>query len=175
GWQSPAWRQLAAARPAIGAPAAPRLLDKNASAKVFAQLAQDYPAGAMAWMHHADWAGPVKVPLDHVEPDMRWMDGADPDHVQDFVQRLKAGKKVKPLLLVKTPSDPLLKLIDGHHRFLAYAEMGLPPRCWIGTVGADHGDWEVMHEYQFHPSAGGAGGTQAALARQLAIWNTAGV
>jgi HK97 family phage portal protein len=131
---------------------------KDAAAKVYEQQAADYPPSAMAWMHHATWKGPVKVPLDHIEPDMQYLDAADPNHVADFVAEIRAGKKLKPVLLVKTPSDPQLKLIDGHHRYLADEQMALPVRAWIGTTATDHGDWETMHEHQFHPSAAAAGG-----------------
>jgi hypothetical protein len=190
GWGSPLWADMDAralpvmagrrAFPGAGG-AAPQILDKNAAAKVFEQVAEDYPASAMAWMHHATWTGPVRVPLEHIEPDMQWMDGADPDHVAEFVERRRKGKKLKPLLLVKTPGDPLLKLIDGHHRYLAEAELGEAPRAWIGTVDADHGDWETMHEHQFTPSAGGGAGRGDGpsaraddLRRRLAAWNAVG-
>lgn len=168
GWDSPAWAQL----PAVPGPRGPvpQVWDRNAAAKVFEQAAEDYPAAAMAWMHHAVWSGPVKVPIDHIEPDMKWMDGADPDHVAEFVKRLKAGKKLKPLLLVKTPGNPKLQLVDGHHRYLAYGEMALPPRCWIGTVDADHGDWETMHDHQFSRGHKGSGPGNTAM-RQMAAWN----
>lgn len=121
----------------------------DAAAKVFQQEATDFPASAMAWMHHATWVGPVKVPLAHVDPEMPWMEGADPDHVQEFVDQRQDGKKLKPVVLVKTPSDPKLKLVDGHHRWLAAAELAEPVRAFIGTVDKDHGDWETMHEHQY--------------------------
>lgn len=178
GWSSPLWAALDAVpapRRALPAGYGPGpVLAKDATAKVFEQVAGDYPPEAMAWMHHASWAGPVRVPLDHIEPDMAWMDGADPDHVADFVKRRQKGKKLKPLLLVKTPGSPKLHLVDGHHRYLAEAELGEAPRAWIGTVDADHGDWETMHEHQLRPSAGGGAGRSDAKARQareMAIWN----
>jgi hypothetical protein len=180
GWNSPLWAALnaaprpRAALPAAGGHAAPALAKKDAAAKVYEQVSRDYPPAAMAWMHHAAWTGPVNVPLDHVQPMMQWMDGADPDHVAEFVQRRQAGKKLKPVLLVKTPGSPMLLLVDGHHRYLAEAELGEPVRAWIGTVDADHGDWEVMHDFQLEPPAGGGAGrgdAQAAQRREMAIWN----
>lgn len=178
GWESPAWRQLAspprrhvpaAAAPAVRQPAVPLILNKEAAAKAFEQQAQDYPPHAMAWMHHAQWMGPVKVPIDHIDPEMDWMDGADPDHVQEFVERRQAGKKLKPVILVKTPGNDKLLLVDGHHRYLAEAELGEPVRAFIGTVDADEGDWTEMHKYQLKPSAGD--GSKAALGRRMAAWN----
>lgn len=138
----------------------------SAAEKAFAQQAEDYPAHAMAWMHHATWKGPVKIPLDHIDPDMKWMDGADPDHVQDFVAKLKAGKKLKPSILVAVPGGEKLHLIDGHHRYLAAAEMGEPLRGLVGTVGQAHGGWETMHDFQQEP--GPEKGTKAAS--DLDIW-----
>jgi hypothetical protein len=179
GWNSPLWAALDAppalrrALPAAPAPALPVLARKDAAARVFEQVAQDYPASAMGWMHHATWTGPVRVPLDHIQPQMEWMDGADPDHVAGFVKRRQAGKKLRPLLLVKAPGSDLLQLVDGHHRFLAEAELGEAPRAWIGTVSEDHGPWESMHEHQREPSAGGGPGRGDAQARmrETAIWN----
>lgn len=178
GWDSPAWAALDVPRTRAALPAArgwtpPVLAKKDAAAKVFEQMAEDYPPSAMAWMHHATWIGPVHVPLDSIQPQWKWMDGADPDHVAEFVERRRKGKKLKPLLLVKTPGSHLYFLVDGHHRYLAEAELGEAPRCFIGTVDSDHGDWETMHEHQLCPSAGGGAGRGDTQARQreMAIWN----
>ena len=149
------------------------LAKQDAAAKVIEQLAPDYPPHAIAWVYHADWSGPVKVPLEHVDPDMSWMGPADPDHVADFVKLLQAGKKLKPVILVKTPKGTKLRLADGHHRYLACAEMKVPVRAFVATTAAEHGDWETMHEYQRDDGDGARGGAKA-LARQLAMWNLAG-
>jgi hypothetical protein len=129
----------------------------DAAGKVFAQVAQDYPPSATAWMHHARWAGPTTVPLDHITPMLKWMDGADPEHVAEFVERRQHGKKLKPVILVKTPSSDQLLLVDGHHRYLAEAELAEPIRAFIGTVDADHGPWETMHDHQHGGSGRGDG------------------
>jgi HK97 family phage portal protein len=147
-----------------------RQVRNDAAEKVFEQQAEDYPPAAMAWMHHATWMGPVKVPLGHIDPKMPWMDGADPDHVQDFVDLLQKGKKLKPVLLVKTPSSKKLQLVDGHHRYLASAEMKQPVRAFVGTVDADEGPWTAMHKQQ-RGNRSSAGNRM----RQLAPWNMAGV
>jgi phage portal protein BeeE len=167
GWESPAWRHLAGPPARRRVPAVPPLLNKEAAAKAFEQQAQDYPPHAMAWMHHAQWMGPVKVPIDHIDPVMKWMDGADPDHVQEFVERRQAGKKLKPVILVKTPGNDKLLLVDGHHRYLAEAELDEPVRAFIGTVDADEGEWTEMHKYQLKPSTGPG----AAMGRRMAAWN----
>ena len=136
------------------------LLNKqsSAAAAVFQQQQTDFPPSAMAWMHHASWSGPVKVPLSHIDPTMPWMDDPDPAHVEEFVQELEQGQKLKPVILVKTPDDDKLLLIDGHHRYLAYAQLDKPIRAFIGTVEDNHGPWEAMHTDQFHHAVGSGGG-----------------
>jgi HK97 family phage portal protein len=143
---------------------------KDAAAKVYEQVAPDYPASAMAWMHHASWTGPAKVPLDHIDPTPKWMQGADPEKVQKFVERIQKGKKVKPVIAVKTPKGHKLLLIDGHHRWLAYAELGKPVPSFIGTVDAEHGPWETMHGFQKDSANGGDDNPDNRL-RQMAAWN----
>lgn len=140
---------------------------KDANAKVLQQLAEDYPPAAMAWAHHATWTGPVSLPASHFTPDMKWMDLADPHHVSDFVAKIRAGKQLKPVIAVKTPGSDKPGLVDGHHRYLACQAEGVPVRAWIGTVTADHGPWETMHDKQLDG--------RAAAARRAAIWNSAGV
>lgn len=151
--------------PDATARAVARLLAKkqDTAAAVYQQQAKDYPAGAMAWMHHADWKGPVKVPLGHINPDMTAMSEPDPDHVQEFVSALQDGKKVKPVILVKTPGKKKLKLVDGHHRYLAYGELGKPVKAYIGTVDEDHGPWDDMHEHQFTGNSGGGMSDELAI------------
>lgn len=148
------------------APVLPRA-GADAGAKAFALVADDYPPSAMAWMHHAAWSGPVAVPLDHIEPMMKWMDGASPDHVQDFVKRRQDGKKLKPVLLVKRPGHDKLLLVDGHHRYLAEAELGEPVRAYIGVVGSDEGPWETMHDQQYPGRGRGAAANALSAAATL--------
>ena len=121
---------------------------KSDAAKAYQQEAADYPADAIAWMHHATWTGPVKVPESQIDPDMSALDPADPGHVNEFVKLLHKGRKLKPVILVKRPGSPLLLLVDGHHRYLAAISEGKKVRAFIGTVTKNHGDWETMHEQQ---------------------------
>lgn len=130
---------------------------KDPATKAFEQAAENYPDTALAWMHHAQWKGPTKVPIDHVEMDDKWSSGADPAHVQDFVKLIQSGKKLKPVILVKSPDNDHLQLVDGHHRFLAAAETSTPVRAFIGTVESENGAWETMHEFQKKDTTGGKG------------------
>jgi hypothetical protein len=122
--------------------------NKDAAAKAYQQQAKDFPPEATEWMHHAAWSGPVKVPLAHIDPAMQEMREVDSDVVERFVKKIKAGKNLKPVILVKVPGDPQLYLVDGHHRYLASAQMDQPVRAFIGTVGTKHGAWETMHDYE---------------------------
>ena len=108
----------------------------------------------------------MKVPLGHITRTLADMDGADPAHVAEFVAQLQAGKKLKPVIRVKTPRRDKPLLIDGHHRFLACAELAQPVRAYIGTADAEHGPWETMHDHQF--GHGGRGDGPAAAAWRAA-------
>jgi hypothetical protein len=129
-------------RPAIKA-------KKDAATKVYEQESKDFPPAAMAWMHHASWKGPVDVPLGHIDWSADLMDGVEPDKVESFVKMLESGVKMKPVVLVKTPSGAKMTVVDGNHRFLAYAEMKQPVCAYIATVDRDSGPWETMHDQQY--------------------------
>src|SRR5262249_53509438 len=70
---------------------------KDPAGKVFQQAAQDFPPDAISWMHHAEWKGPIDVPLAHIDWTPDDMDQADPARVEAFVKALKKGKKLKPV------------------------------------------------------------------------------
>lgn len=121
---------------------------KDAAAKVIAQAAGDYPPEAIAWMYDADWAGPVKLPTDYITPDMKWLDKADPKHVDDFVKEIAKGKTLKPGIAVMTPGAEKPALVDGHHRYAASDQAGVEYRVFVGRVAKRHGPWETMHDHQ---------------------------
>ena len=121
----------------------------DAAARVFEQAAKDYPPGAIGWIHHAQWKGPLNVPLDHIDPTPEWLDTKiRPEHVQKTVERRRRGKKLKPVILVKTPDGDKLQLVDGHHRYLAAFELGESLPAYVGTVAEENGPWEGMHSQQ---------------------------
>lgn len=133
-----------------GAPPNPQRSElRDAAGDAFGQEVADYPSEAVAWMHDADWKGPVDVPADHIDPDMSRMDDADPNHVAHFARKLKKGKLLKPVILVKIPGTDKLQLVDGHHRYLAALEMNKPIRAFIGTVTKKTGPWDTMHSKQY--------------------------
>lgn len=129
----------------------------DSAAKVYKQVSRDYPPQAISWMHHASWMGPVSAPLDHIDWTPYDMHGISPQKVAKFVRMIQDGKKLKPVILVKTPSGDKLTLIDGHHRYLAAAQLMQPVRAYVGTVDEDHGPWDLMHEYQYDKQDTGRG------------------
>lgn len=139
------------------APQVPGLLaKKNVSAKVYQQLSSDYPVGVLGWVHYAQWMGPLKVPLSHL--DMTSQGGsksrfgrteADIGH---FKQEIADKGKTKPVVLVKRPGLVKLLIVDGHARVLAYSDLKLPVRAFVGAVDADEGPWDTMHDHQLAPA-----------------------
>ena len=58
--------------------------------------------------------------------------------VEDYIQAIKSGKEVGPLLVVKHPKRNLYAVLDGHHRYWAQKETGVKNvKCTVirDTVG----------------------------------------
>lgn len=134
-------------------PSVSNKITNQAAEDVYQQLAEDFPPAACDWAHHAMWKGPVMVPLDHIDWTPDQMDASSPDRVDHFKKKMKKGKNLKPVILVKTPDTSKLQLIDGHHRYLAAAEMGSPVKAYIATVDSENGPWETMHDSQYAKKA----------------------
>lgn len=141
---------------------------RDTVAKVVEQLAEDYPPECMAWVHHTTWMGPLDIKSSHI--DLTGYDklfGRSQADVDRFKERIESGKS-KPVILVKTPNDPMLNIIDGHGRTAGYCQLDKPIRAYVGVTDSDHGDWETMHDHQ--DIAGAEVGTQeltALLARHF--------
>jgi ParB-like nuclease domain len=117
--------------------------------RVDAQLAEDYPEDSRAWLKTAVWSGPESVPtsdIDYSNADT-WTAAAEPGKVDRFKQKITQGK-LKPIILVNTPDARKYIVIDGHHRALAYRELGIPAMAYIGRVGKKTGPWDQMHASQ---------------------------
>jgi 8-oxo-dGTP pyrophosphatase MutT (NUDIX family) len=157
-------RALAAqVRAAGAAPATKAAGDVTAGApaaspeRVHAQLAVNYRPEGIAWVRGLAWRGPVPVPLDRVDWDhlQAWAAAHDSAHVARFKAEIEAGNPPDPAVMVQVPGDPLLKVIDGHHRSLAYRELGLPVPAWVGLADSDAptAPWFQAHLYQLHAGA----------------------
>jgi hypothetical protein len=116
------------------------------------QMRANYPDKAITWMRRARWIGPVQVPTDRVDMDDadKWAATTDKARVKHFTRQIKAGDKLHPVVAVQEPGEPRIKVIDGHHRTLAYRKAGLPVTAYIGFVDTDGGPWDQTHVYQHH-------------------------
>jgi 8-oxo-dGTP pyrophosphatase MutT (NUDIX family) len=125
--------------------------------QVYAQLARNYRPEGIAWVKEMPWCGPVPVPLDRVDWDhlAAWSAAHDTARVAAFKTEIEAGSPPPPAVMVQVPGDPLLKVIDGHHRSLAYRELGLHVPAWVGLADSDAptAPWFQAHLYQQHPGA----------------------
>jgi hypothetical protein len=118
---------------------------------VYDMLKDDYKAKDIAWVLTASWMGPVEVPLNTIDFSNKdnWQASEDVDHVQHFVEAIGKEGFAKPIILVSNPSnDNKLIIVDGHHRGLAYLQLGMPPVAYVGSVGSDFGPWSAMHDSQ---------------------------
>lgn len=147
-----------AARRALETPARVAVTEGSggrAQAAVFRQLARSFPRDVLGWVKDARWAGPRMVRLSEVETS----DRADwaASHDGPMVARLRAklrravadGKHPRPVVLVKTPGNPELIVVDGHHHLLAALEEDREA-VWAFTGRVKQGDdaWRSMHAAQ---------------------------
>lgn len=136
---------------------------------VYEQLAEDYPPSAMDWIVDGSvvWTGPAQVPLADIDFSNAetWRASSEPKKVKKFAKRIRKGDR-KPVILVKTPGNRRLIVIDGHHRSLAYRSIGEPVTAYVGTAGTEIGPWDEFHTAQFtgHGTATASDGTDVAKA-----------
>lgn len=119
------------------------------AAEVKAQLAPDFPPSALAWIDTAKWEGPVKVPLAQIDFSnaATWSATDNGPKVAKFARKIGDGK-MKPLVLVRRPGSDRLMVADGHHRALAYRQLGQDPPAYVATVATAAGPWDTMHAAQ---------------------------
>lgn len=119
---------------------------------VINQMRANYPDKALRWMGKARWIGPVQVPMDRVDLDdmARWAASHQQARVDHFAQMIRDGQPVHPAVAVQEPGETKVKIIDGHHRTLAWRKTGQPVTAYIGFVKKDGGPWDQTHVYQHH-------------------------
>jgi ParB/Sulfiredoxin domain len=128
---------------------------------IYQQLLANYPPHSIAWVRKLPWTGPVNVPLDQVDWDSvdSWAASHQKKRVKKFQARIRgAGKDVKPVVAVRVPGDDRVKVIDGHHRALAYKAENRPVKAYVGKAPSDKEDapWFQAHEYQYAKGASSA-------------------
>ena len=50
--------------------------------------------------------------------------------------------------MVKTPDNPKLLIVDGHHRTLSAETLGVPAYAYVVTVDVNEGPWLFLHGLQ---------------------------
>jgi hypothetical protein len=131
-------------------------IQKSASSvqdDVYRQLLKNYPPDSIQWVKDAEWTGPDDIPQDRIDQDAMktWAAYHEPARVDHFERKIRAGDPVHPAVGVLEPgNDEKIKIVDGHHRDLAYARLGLPVKMYVGKVNRDNGPWNETHSSQFH-------------------------
>lgn len=115
-------------------------------------MAENFLPEGYSWVKDASWDGPRAVNTAFIDFDDvdSWAAYHDDEAVAHFRERMKAGEKMKPAILVKEPDNPYLKVIDGHHRVLAARSLRRTVWAYIGTVSAKEGPWSEAHSFQIH-------------------------
>jgi hypothetical protein len=156
--------------PQIGVPSISSA-EKSASSvqdQVYQQLLKNYPPDSIQWVKDADWTGPANIPQDRIDQDAKktWAAYHEPARVDHFEQKIRNGEPVHPAVGVLEPGpDEKIKIIDGHHRDLAYARLGLPVKMYVGRVSRSSGPWNETHSFQFHQGASSANKQHADLVK----------
>jgi hypothetical protein len=128
--------------------------DAATAGAVYAQLARSFPAADIGWVKSAEWTGPERVPLDHIDmaDKAHWTASHQPSKVARLAARIRGrhalGKGMRPVVLVQAPGAPKLVIADGHHRVLAYQQASQAPWAYVGKVDSDSGGWDTMHAAQ---------------------------
>jgi hypothetical protein len=62
----------------------------------------------------------IRLPIEKIIADTK----VDPEFVEKYKQKIKNGEKVAPIIVVKHPKYEVYAVLDGHHRYYAYLELG---------------------------------------------------
>lgn len=118
---------------------------------VYAQLLDDFPPSSAKWVNQLKWIGPQVVPLSDIDFDNSdsWAASDEQKKIDKFADKIRAGR-LKPLILVRKGNKPPFIVVDGHHRALAYRQLGRDPLCWYADVPDGPGPWDEMHNQQEH-------------------------
>ena len=114
-------------------------------------MSRNFPSEAIEWVNEAKWTMEL-VPLHDVDFDNEdsWAAHHQQDRVHHFAQQLESGESVKPAIMVRVPGKHRLRIVDGHHRTLAYRLLGKPVRAFVGAVPEGDDRWMETHSSQVH-------------------------
>ena len=136
--------------------------------EVARQLSADYPENSLGWVKQLHWQGPQEIPLDQVDYSHKksWNAAKQPNRIAQIADkiagRVKQNRRIKPVVVVDTPDTERgtnYKIIDGHHRALAYQKLSQPLWGYVARTPSTDGPWLEFHTKQQH---GGEYGYQAA-------------
>jgi 8-oxo-dGTP pyrophosphatase MutT (NUDIX family) len=119
--------------------------------EVYAVMLRNFPPEALEWVKEARWTMEI-VPLHDVDFDSEnsWAAHHQQDRVRHFARQIESGESVKPAIMVRVPGKHRLRIVDGHHRTLAYRLLGKPVRAFVGAVPEGEDRWMETHSYQVH-------------------------
>jgi len=126
-----------------------RYSKKDSMKMVWKQLKKSYDTKDMEWIKDAKWSGPMEVPLDDVDFSTKktWKAHHEPELVKSKEKKIKNDKR-KPVVLIDTPKDGKLFILDGHHRAMAYENLNMPITAFVGKVDRVKGPWDEFHSKQ---------------------------
>ena len=130
------------------------------------QLCDDFPPEALGWVDSIPWSGPQRLDLSKIDWSAvkSWQAFNELDRVDKFAQQIKNGWD-KPIVTVQVPGDDRVRIVDGHHRALAYATLKRPLLAYVGQVPKKVGPWDYTHASQYSgPSIKGLTDTRVKLA-----------
>lgn len=138
--------------PVTGIPGS-RTQKSSITDEVYDLMSKNFPPEALEWVHSAEWIGPVHVPLDDINFDDQdsWAASHQLDHVKMFEEQIRAGNPPSPGIGITRPGHDRVRIVDGHHRTMAYQRLGLPSLLYVGKVkDSDDMRWSETHSYQLH-------------------------
>lgn len=62
----------------------------------------------------------VRLPMDKIVADTK----VDPEAIEMYEKKIENGEKIAPLIVVKHPKFDVYAVLDGHHRYYAFLELG---------------------------------------------------
>jgi hypothetical protein len=62
----------------------------------------------------------VRLPIEKIIADTK----VSREGVEKYKQKIKNGEKVAPIIVIKHPRYEVYAVLDGHHRYYAYLELG---------------------------------------------------
>jgi hypothetical protein len=129
---------------------------KESTNEVVDQLSKDYPEKSLDWVKENKWTGPQLIHVMDVDFSnyKTWRAAHEPEKINKFKKKIKKGV-IKPVILVKTPKNEKYIIADGHHRSLAYRELGGSVVAYVTNVDRETGPWDEFHSMQGNNDSGG--------------------